>query len=119
MEENLIRKIEFRYGADLAFRYNTSVNETQSKLENRLDNSKTKTYSPGANLVLGFNYLISEDLILGIEFLPNFFYDIGESESKTKNADLETIRKSDNSGFNLGISSSAVLFTLTYRMRKS
>jgi hypothetical protein len=106
-------KLEFRYGADLSFGYQTSetVYDDKSSLNNDLL-YKTLTYRPGANLIIGFNYLVSENIVLGAEILPGFNYITGtHSEFDSNNIENET----EISGYYYGLSNTSALLTLAYR----
>jgi len=111
--KTITEKLEFRFGADLSFDYEN--NETESNDDFSQNNnflSKRITYSPGVNLVVGFNYLISESILLGIELLPGFNYITGTaSETLPNNNEIKT----DISGFNYNVSSSSALLTMAYR----
>ncbi len=106
-------KLEFRYGADISFGYQKYENENNDKSVSNNDIlSKEFTYRPGANFIIGFNYLISENIILGAEILPGFIYIIGtSSELGSNNNETET----DISGFQYGLSNTSALLLLAYR----
>lgn len=97
-------KLEFRYGADVFFDYR--------KQEFVSSNSTfgDETYRPGVNLVIGFNYLLSENLLLGAELLPSFNYLTGRSTSSGAFNSPQRIE-----GFEYGLSNTSALITLAYR----
>ncbi len=109
-------KLEFRYGADLSFSYSYSKSVETNKIGIGYGSSHVeKVYSPGVNLVFGFNYMISENLILGAEVLPYFTFKTGTSINQDIYPIIGKEVKRDISGFSYGFSSSSVLLSLTYR----
>jgi len=109
-------KLEFRYGADLSFNYSYSKLTTTDKTNlNAGRLSEQTTYSPGINLVLGINYLINDNIIIGAEALPYFTYNTGNSINQDIYPIIGKEVKTDISGFSYGLSSSSVLLSLTYR----
>jgi len=106
-------KLEFRFGADLSFGYQKHETDyTNATSLNNYTSSKKTTYRPGANLIIGFNYLLSENIILGAELLPGFNYLTGTSNEVNSNyTEIET----DISGFDYGLTSTSALLTLAYR----
>jgi hypothetical protein len=115
--KQITEKLEFRYGADLSFGYNKNENDANDQhliddLYVTNNNSETVLYRPGANLIIGFNYLVSENIILGAELLPGFNYMSGTT-TRTNSNFVET--ETDLSGFDYGLSSSSALLTLAYR----
>lgn len=111
----IVENLELRYGADISFTYSHSKTDKDDKSVNDYDWQREQTiYSPGINLVLGLNYVINDNFVIGAEMLPNFTYVKEISETKNiYNSDEEL--ESDNSGFNYGLSNSSVLLSLAYR----
>jgi len=110
--KSLTEKLEFRYGADLSFGYTNRKSERDDKTISNNDILNERiTYSPGLNLVLGFNYLISDNILIGAEILPSFEYVTGTSEQLSNGTEI----KSDISGFNYGFTNSSALLTFAYR----
>jgi len=110
----IIEKFEFRYGADISFSYNQSKNIVDDKSISDRDRTIEQTiYSPGINLVIGFNYVFKEHLVVGAELLPNFSYSTGKSKETgyTYNNDVER----NISGFSYGLSNTSALLSLSYR----
>jgi hypothetical protein len=107
---------EFRYGADLSFNYSYSkLTSTDKNNQNAEQLSEQTIYTPGINLVLGINYLINDNIILGAEVLPFFTYNTGNSIYQDTYPIIGEEMKTDISGFSYGLSSSSVLLSLTYR----
>lgn len=105
-------KLEMRWGLDLAFGYkynNQSIEFTNPANHNY--HNKITYYTPGVNLVFGFNYLISKELMLGAEILPFVNYSFG----KTVNEQNGTTTEKDVSEFIGGFDSNSVALTLAYR----
>jgi len=114
--KNITRNLEFRVGADLSFRYNQSKNDVNDKTVVDADVlQKSTTYQPGINLVLGFNYVIHENFVVGAEIMPYFSYTTGTSTEKYYYINNGNEVKSKISGFGYGFSTSSVLVNLVYR----
>lgn len=110
--KSITDKLELRYGADLFLGTDQTSNGVDDKSAFGYTNEqKTESISPGISLVFGFNYLISENLLLGAEMMPGISYTMG-TITRTQN-DIET--KSDMTSLNYGLSNSPVLLTLAYR----
>ncbi|MFP3859729.1 MAG: hypothetical protein ACLFUW_02810 [Bacteroidales bacterium] len=110
--------LQFRFGGDISFDYYQSKFDYNDKsIEDRDRKREKKTYKLGINLVLGFNYILSDNLVIGAELLPNFGYRSGTETRKNyyDNGDAET--KSDFSGFNYGLSNKSVMITLAYKFQ--
>lgn len=113
-------KLEFRFGADLSFRYRDIKYENESKIDNvvTLKNNRT-VYEPGLNLVLGFNYVVNDNIIIGAEMLPFVRYSTGTSETRERNYSVNSNTyidvDSDISGFSYGLSNSSVMLSVAYR----
>ncbi len=106
-------QVEFRYGFDLSFGYNrTEYNHTDKDFPSNNRHTQRMTYQPGINLVLGLNYVINNNLVIGAELLPDFTYSTGKTEDSFNN---NTDTKKDISGFSYGISNQSALLTLAYR----
>ncbi|OFX27464.1 MAG: hypothetical protein A2033_18250 [Bacteroidetes bacterium GWA2_31_9] len=100
--KEIIKSVELRYGADLAINYN------YENYKNKDNFSKTKSYIGGINLVFGFNYVIKEKLIVGMELLPYFYYRVYKDYNDDAN------RNSDSKGFSYSIYNT-ILLSLSYR----
>ena len=113
----IVNNLELRYGADISFDYSHLKTDYDDKTVDDYDrlNERT-TYSSGINLVLGLNYVLSKNLIIGVELLPDFSYTTGTSIEKhyyTNSADSEL--KTDISGFSYGFSNTSALLSVSYR----
>lgn len=109
-------QFEFRYGIDLSFQFSKSKTE---QVENGGNNdkriSKSTSYSPGINAIIGFNYIAKKKMVIGVEILPNFTY---HNTKNTNTITSDTINQeinSESSGFNYGISNSSAMLSLAYR----
>jgi hypothetical protein len=108
--------LEFRYGVDLSFSYSNSRDDINDKsVYNQDILRKNTTYQPGINLVLGFNYVIHEKIVIGAEVMPYFSYHTGTSVEKENYNFNDREIKSKISGFSYGFSNSSVLVSLLYR----
>ena len=112
--KSLTEKLELRYGADLMFDlyYNKSDFDDQSLADSDLENSSLNT-NQGISFVLGFNYIINDHFILGVEVNPNISYMY--SKAKTWNSITDIERENIRDGIYWNASGSSVLFTLAYR----
>ena len=113
----IVENLELRFGADISFTYSQSKSDFDDKTVDDIDRlSERKTYKPGINLVLGLNYVLNKNVIIGVEVLPNFSYTTGTSIEKNyfTNTDDNEV-KTDISGFSYGLSNTSVLLSLAYR----
>jgi len=106
-------RLELRYGIDLLYSYNKDKN-TQTDLTNTFFETINENYihQSGVNFVIGFNYLITKNIIIGAELLPGISYFKGTSTEINPSTN-ET--ESDLSGLVYGLSNSSALLTLSYR----
>ena len=114
LRKHVTDNFELRYGGDLSFSYNKSKFDFDDKTVSNQDRTNNKTtYNSGINIVIGFNYLINERILLGAEILPGIGYTTGASIITNSANNSET--KSDLSGFNYGLSNNGALISLAYR----
>ncbi len=106
--KNVSENLELRLGADLSFHYSHYSNS------NSITPEETR-YSPGVNLVLGFNYLIQENLFIGAEMLPHFRYQTGTRTVLSNDNGVEYHAQSKLSGFSYGLNNNSVLLSVGYR----
>jgi hypothetical protein len=112
----IIGNLEFRYGADLAFTYSHSKNETDDGFVDQYSSDQeSTTYTPGINLVLGFNYVFLNKFVVGFEAMPYFNYIIGTSTQQNYYSNNKEDVKSKISGFTYGLSNTSLLVSLVYR----
>lgn len=97
---------------DILFNYQTSELERIDRSQNGADQfAERTTYEPGIGLVFGFNYLMKEHLLLGIELLPTFSYITGSVTETFSGITTE----SDLSGYRYGLSNTSAALSLAYR----
>ena len=103
-------KLDFRYGADLSFSYSYRYSKSS------ISETVAHYYTPGMNLVLGFNYSLSNHFIIGAELLPYFNYSIGKENLDKENSDgsITNISKTSKS-ISYGLSNSSAMLSLMYR----
>ncbi len=106
----IAEKLEFRYGLDLMLSFSSTKEENN---QGNIDHLRWRSFTPGVNFVLGFNYLISDQIILGAEIAPYVQYSITNRTYTDNNEDQEIKEKSTS--FNYGLSSQSVFVTLAYR----
>ena len=110
----IAQNLEFRYGADLSFRFNHSESDRNDKTIDDSDRYfRRDYYEPGINLVIGLNYVINDHLVFGAEILPFVSYITGKEkiEGDYYYGDKET----DISGFRFGLSNTSARLSLVYR----
>jgi len=107
----IAEKLEWRLGVDLSFDYSKSEYSSSTFYDYRFQ--ERITYTPGIKLVLGLNYLLTPNLVIGAELLPGISYSTGTSV-ETNYYTYDEV-KSDISGFTYGLSNSYALLTLAYR----
>lgn len=113
----LTNDFEFRYGAGISLMYNStrerilgSDPNTQST-EIRL--VKSKSYQPGVFLIIGANYILCENLILGAAIMPTIYYqylvhNYHDYEENMKSKDF-------SSGLNYRLNLQTIRLSLAYR----
>lgn len=110
--KNIAENFELRYGADLLFQYrNSKFSDDISDPDNK---SIRKDYLPGINLVLGFNYVFNDKIVLGAEFLPRLVF---SHQTFVRNDSINNNEEIKNSLYSIqyGFSSDSVLLSLAYR----
>ncbi len=104
---------EIRYGADLNFFY-ACVKAEHTNPDNEIERfSKSSSDRYGINLILGFNYLLNNNLVIGAEILPAVSYSTTKTESQVGVESEKTTANSETIGFRL--SNNSVLLSLVYR----
>ena len=68
----------------------------------------------GINGVFGFNFLISEEFLLGGEVLPRFYYRSFKRENLVNGTNRSTVNESDRYGFDLNTSSITLSFVYRF-----
>ena len=106
--KEISKNLELRYGADVSFTYGYYKNE------NSTDGYYTemKRYIPGINLILGFNYIMKNNIIIGIEIMPSVNYNSVRERTNEHNGTKDTV---DRTTINYGLSTNSTLLTIAYR----
>lgn len=107
--KTIAKNFEFRYGADLSFSYHHQKSEL--KFSENSTFSTTIHYVPRINFVLGFNYVIKEQFIIGAEILPYISYTFGSSVDENSTEKTET----DFSRIGYGLSNTSIMVSVGYR----
>ncbi len=110
--KNINEKFQIRYGADLLAGYGTLKNNNTNTVTSDFNNYKTNGYNFGFDIVIGGNYILTDNFLLGLELLPYVQYRNGSIKQDTTNGSTQNI---DYSGISYGLSSSSVLLSLVYR----
>ncbi len=112
-------KLNFRYGADLSFAYSQSTSDLEDKTTINNDQFIEQIlYEPGLNLVLGFNYSLNENIIIGAELMPHFTYVTGTTTQTVDNTiGYGETTESEISGFSYGLSNNSVLLSIVYQFQ--
>jgi hypothetical protein len=113
----VVENLQFRYGADITFSYNTSESEIHPNEAYYNRTVNRNQYRPGLAFVLGVNYIIKEKFIIGAEILPGFYYSSVEETTDFDSADNEDSH-SDTSSYGFNGSLSSALLTLAFRFHK-
>lgn len=113
----LKHNLEFRYGMDLSFGYSYNVTDYNDLSVANEDMHRTRQqYSPGINLVLGLNYCITENIVLGAEITPYFNWTMYKYSSDPESEyDSNTYYSSTN----YGMSNTSVQLSLIYRINST
>ncbi|WP_339610059.1 hypothetical protein [uncultured Roseivirga sp.] len=113
--EKLVDKLELRYGADVSLGYRHSKLEVETTSTNYYRSINRTAFEPGVNMVIGLNYMINENLVIGAELLPAFNYSLGTTKEKETNVNNGNEVKTDNSGYNYGLSNGSALLSIAFR----
>jgi hypothetical protein len=107
---------EFRYGMDFTFAYLSDIDDIDYDTTYTL-NSKVNTWSPGLQLVLGFNYVLKDRIVFGVEFLPKFYYSYSRYayERLYTDPDRQDIYETEYSHYWKFNISTLALFSISYR----
>lgn len=126
--KKLAEKLEFRYGTDLSFAFTTQKSRTESTIydpnsDEFLYTTKSQnnvtSYTPGVVIVLGFNYNLSNKIILGAEIKPSVRYNYRENKrqsviiTETESQNQEDLQTSN--GLSYGFSNNSVLLSIVYQ----
>ncbi|NEQ49022.1 MAG: hypothetical protein F6K11_02655 [Leptolyngbya sp. SIO3F4] len=111
----LTDRFDFRYGADVSFRFQLDRSELEDKTGTYSDpaTSETLRYAPGINAVLGFNYAINDHFLVGAEFMPGIRYSIGTGTDRNFGDTEDTT--TDLSDFSARLNSTSGMLSLVYR----
>ena len=113
--KEIVENLELRYGADASFGYSQSSSETQDQSHLNSDRSyESFAYQSGINLVIGFNYLINEHLMIGAELLPGFNYSTGERVYNSGDSSIEK-EITEFTDYSFGLSSNSAWLSLAFR----
>jgi hypothetical protein len=114
--------LQLRYGTGVLWTHNKSEQGYNKTLAISQRNFTKREYSDyGVNLILGINYEIGNNPILGVEMLPQVTYRSGTLEEVRERDDQwsnDIDEKGDISGYNYGLSNSSALLVLVYRLNK-
>ena len=111
--KNIAPNLELRLGGDVSFLVNHTkreIKDNNSPIADRL--TKRTTYEPGINFVFGFNYVVKEKLVLGVEVLPGISYMAGVEKSTVGSGDED---KTDYSGFYYGFRNNFARLSVAFR----
>ena len=101
-------KLELRLGGDVSFSYRKTSREYHD--------SKTvdRYYTPGVYFVFGFNYIVKENLIFGVELLPSVKYSSATSVKKSTTEGIDDYTTTQKS-LSYGFSNNSVQLSVAYR----
>jgi len=117
--KSIVDDLELRYGADIFFSYTKSkvVYDDQNYTAYKRSMEQT-VYRPGINLVFGFNYVLNQKIVIGVELLPSFSYSTGNSVETNYYETGDEEIKSDISGYSYGLTNSSAMISIAYRFLK-
>ncbi len=116
MRKPVTDKLTARYGVDVAFNHNSFSIETTDLQGDLTALDETTQNGFGANLVLGFNYALSDNLLLGAELLPHVtFY---KDTQKSLDPVTSEIDETDIDRVSYGMSNQSARLSLVYVIRK-
>ena len=102
---------QFKYGFDAS----TYLNFTKYHRERNDEKEKIFSITPGAAVILGFNYLIGEHFLVSAEFAPRVYYRYTKETTQSGDDD-EIIEKTNTLGFSANTNSISI--TIAYRFWK-
>ena len=105
-------KLELRYGFDLRYSYSHGKTESFNTNLNSTVENISNSFETGINGVFGFNFLFTNEFLLGGEFLPTLYYGSSKLEIDDPQGQSST-RNTDSFGFRMNTSS--VRLSLLYR----
>ena len=108
-----VENVELRYGFDLQYFYNKSINSSNDTGTFRDNARESFIHRYGVNLVLGANYIFNDNLFIGIEVLPYFLMETGSTEIRNLYTGVE--QEFDVTGISYGFNSSSALFIIGFR----
>jgi hypothetical protein len=111
---SLTQKFELRYGLDLAYHYDSSKDEYfYISTPEQVDKYTTNNYSTGINAVLGFNFVFTDNFLVGAEFQPAITYTKGKN--KIYNSDVLNPIINESESLSFGFNTDAIRLSLLYR----
>ena len=116
IRKEIDKNFEFRYGADFTFAYSSFI-DSRDYDTTYTYYRKSKTWSPGLQLVLGFNYILKDRIVFGVEVLPKLCYSYSryDYEKNYTASDENDIYETEYRYYwNFNISTLA-LFSISYR----
>ena len=73
-------------------------------------------YIPGIEFIIGINYVLSDEFVIGVALSAGFNYVSGKSTRKHYYQQNGNEIESDISGWNFGLSNTPVLLSMVYRL---
>ena len=116
--KNISDKLALRYGVDarMSIENRATKEVDNTSIEERINENKLTKYSPGINLVLGFNYEIAKNVLLGMEVHPAFTYSFGERNTTSINSQRTIEFNNDYSEISYGLRSNSLLLTVVIKV---
>ena len=115
-------QFQFRYGADASFGYNVNTADEVSPYVTYPSPqyyNEGRSLSGGLNLVLGLNYILKNNLVIGAEVLPYINYTERKSEGTYVIYNGQNYVNEDytdiNTSYSFGIINQSVILSVTYR----
>ena len=110
-QKPISENFEFLFGYDFFY------NSTKSKYDDgqELTYYVQKYRNPGFNIVLAFNYIFKEHLLIGAEILPYVSWSKTITEREYKYVSSTPFSTSENKRFSYGLTNTSVRLNLAYR----
>lgn len=120
---SIVRKLQFKTGADVRFSYGEQEQSTNDDLEDHYYSYERSYVSYKLNAILGLNYLINEHFIVSVEFTPYILYGRQKtsyvySQEEEQMEELDS-RDIDQEYLSYSLTNKTVSIALAYRFWKT
>jgi hypothetical protein len=119
--KSLNDKLEFRYGAEVFYSYQKEGEDSRYPDDNSFivwNYLNRNTRSSGLHLMIGFNYLIESNFVIGLEINPRISYQEVKQNQILIGQGLSQEFNSINDGYGFGLNQKFALLSIIYRFNK-